>query len=52
MAEVMGSVHVVAAPPSDGGCGCTTASGPATGAGWLAFAAIALGAAFRRRARR
>lgn len=54
MAEVTGSVHVVAPPPSDGGCGCATASGPATGrpAGWLALAVIALGAAFRRRARR
>jgi hypothetical protein len=52
MAEVTGSVHVVAAPPSDGGCSCMTAAGPATGAGWLAFAAIALRTAFRRRARR
>ena len=53
MAEVMGSVHVVAAPPpSDGGCGCTTAAARRRARVRLAFAAIALGAAFRRRARR
>jgi MYXO-CTERM domain-containing protein len=51
MAEVTRSVHVVAPPPSDGGCGCAAAGSPATGAGWLAFAAIALGAALRRRRR-
>ena len=51
MAEAMQTVHLVAPPPDDGGCGCATGGSTATRSG-LALVAVALFLARRRRGSR